>query len=67
MRFFAPTILAGLMAFSFAAEAPSLSLPQEQAETWSRTTAATMALRYDEAFTLAKKLRNENEGAGCVL
>lgn len=67
MRFLAPTILACLSALSFAAEAPTLSLPKEQAETWSKTTAATMALRYDEAFSLAKKLRSENEGAGCVL
>ena len=34
---------------------------------WSKVTRATMALRYGEALDGAKKLRDQNEGAGCVL
>lgn len=67
MRFAVLTILTVFSALSLAAEPSTLTLPKEQAETWSKVTKATMALRYDEAFSLAKKLRAENEGAGCVL
>ena len=59
--------LFALAAFCLADEPLTLSLPQGQAELWTKATSATMALRYGEAFELAKKLRAENEGAGCVL
>jgi tetratricopeptide (TPR) repeat protein len=56
-----------LAALCFAEEPLSLSLPKNQAELWSKATSATMSLRYGDALELAKKLRAENEGAGCVL
>ena len=56
-----------LAALCLADEPLTLSLPQGQAELWSKATSATMALRYGDALEYAKKLRAENEGAGCVL
>lgn len=51
----------------FAEDDLTLSLPAEQMAIWSKTTELTMSLRYSEAMDQAKKLRNVNEGAGCVL
>lgn len=45
----------------------SLTLPESQAAIWEKATAATMDLRYDEALKLAKALRAENKGVGCIL
>lgn len=51
----------------WAGEVPSLKLSAGQNDLWVKATSATMALRYGDALELAKKLRSENEGAGCVL
>ena len=51
----------------WAGEVPSLKLSAGQNDLWVKATSATMALRYGDALELAKKLRAENEGAGCVL
>jgi len=59
--------LFALAALCFADEPLTLSLPKEQAELWSKATSATMALRYGDALEISKKLRAQNEGAGCVL
>lgn len=45
----------------------SLAMPASQAALWEKATAATMALRYDEALKLARTLRDENKGVGCIL
>lgn len=45
----------------------TLALPQKQAELWERATSATMALQYDEALKVARELRAENKGVGCIL
>lgn len=56
-----------MVAFCFAEESLTLSLPKEQTELWSKATSATMALRYGDALEISKQLRAQNEGAGCVL
>ena len=55
------------LTLSWAAEPLSLKLPADQMKLWSKATDATMALRYGDALETAKKLRAQNEGAGCVL
>lgn len=45
----------------------SLELPYAQMLLWSKSTEATMQLRYSDAMDFAKKLRRRNDGAGCVL
>ena len=59
--------IAVLVAVSWAGETLSLRLPADQMQLWSKVTEATMALRYGDALEYAKRLRAENEGAGCVL
>lgn len=73
--FFALTFTLAMVAGALAAESSeggkggdlTLSLSESQASLWERATAATMALRYDEALKIAKTLRNENKGLGCIL
>ena len=69
MRFLKTIILAlfALANLCIADEPLTLSLPKEQAELWSKATSATMALRYGDALEISRKLRAQNEGAGCVL
>ena len=50
-----------------ASETPSLKLSDGQMELWIKATRSTMALQYGEAMEQAKKLREKDEGAGCVL
>ncbi len=69
-RFFSIVFLSAVL-FTGAAfagdESLSLKLPDSQMEMWSRTTALTMQLRYGDAMEEARKLRDENDGVGCVL
>ena len=61
------TVLTVCAACLWAEDAPSLKLSAGQNGLWVQATSATMALRYGDAMEAAKKLRSENEGAGCVL
>lgn len=63
------TIFALFFGFALSwAESPlTLALPDSQMDLWSKAMAATMDLRYGDAFEQAKKLRAANDGVGCVL
>lgn len=61
------TLVLACAAFGLAGESLTLGLPAAQMDLWTKSTSATMALRYEEALAHAKKLRAANEGAGCVL
>lgn len=59
--------LASLSAAYAAEDDLTLALNAKEAALWERATEATMALRYNDALKLAKELRAENKGVGCIL
>ncbi len=63
------SIAALLVSLSFAGEEVpmTMNLPDSQMEFWSKATSLTVQQKYGEAMEQAKKLRAENDGAGCVL
>lgn len=67
MRLRLLSIVLACAVWGFASDSLTLSLPASQMDLWSKTTSAIMALHYDEALGHAKRLRDINEGAGCVL
>lgn len=60
-------LLVAALSFAGRVDSLGLALPEAQMEMWSRATALTMQLKYGEAMEQAKKLRAQNEGAGCLL
>ena len=60
-------LMAAALSFGGNTDTLGLSLPDTQMEMWSRATSLTMQLKYGEAMELAKKLRTQNEGVGCLL
>lgn len=62
-RIIAPVLFAVGMSF---AEAPSFALSPSQNALAEQITQKTMQLKYADAFSLARKLRLENDGVGCV-
>lgn len=61
-------IMAMLIVCGFAlGETLSLALPESLMVQAEKVTSLTMALRYSEALDVAKKIRSQNDGVGCVL
>lgn len=55
------------LSFAGGADTLGLVLPEAQMEMWVKATSLTMQLRYGDAMEMANKLRDENEGVGCLL
>ena len=62
-----PFILAFALSQAAAADKLTLQLPDGQMDLWIKATESTMALNYGDAQEKAKKLREKNQAAGCVL
>ena len=63
LRFIVPFLIAFGMSF---AEEPSFTLSPSQYALAEQITQKTMQLKYADAFNVARKLRLENDGVGCI-